>query len=379
MNVKVDVKAQESINHQLKQSMESLEFALQSAGMGTWDLDLASDTVQCSKDMLKLWEIDPEAFNGKRSILQSKVHPHDVENMRKAIDIAIQNRSIYELEYRLLLSNGSQRWIKSRGRCTYSLNSDEPVRLSGVVFDVTDTKTKAIAVEAALKEREQFLTIASHELRTPLTCLQLQLQVLEWELKNKFHDVYESERINQGFHKQKEHLARLSRIIDNIFEHSKIADGDFNLKPTTFNLVPMVKDVVDRFNVLLRSNAHNEITITRLNEKIQGRWDHFRLEQVLTNLLANALRFGNKKPIKVEVGENAGKALIKVRDEGSGIRQEDQTRIFERFGRSSIDNEMSGIGLGLFLSKSIVQSHGGEIQLKSEPGLGSEFTVILPL
>ena len=367
------------LHYELEQSRESLNFALKSAGMGTWDIDLVNDTVQCSKEMLDLWEVGPEEFNGQRSILQSKVHPDDVENMRKAIDTAIQNRSIYELEYRILLSNQVQRWVKSRGRCTYAHHSDVPVRFSGVVFDITESKIKEAELEAAIKEREQFLTIASHELRTPLTCLQLQLLVMEWELKEKYNQFYDSERIETGFKKQKEQLVRLTRIIDNIFDQSKVSDEGFSFKIESFDLIALTHDVVERFRTISRSADASEISFIKRRESIIGEWDKFRIEQVLINLLSNALRYGNKKRIHVEIGAYAEEVHIKIRDEGPGIKEEDQERIFERFGRSSINNEMGGIGLGLYLSKNIVLSHGGQILLKSEPGKGSEFTVILPI
>lgn len=357
---------------------ESLDFALQSAGMGTWDIDLLTNTVQCSQEMLDLWEVKAEEFNGQRSLLQKKVHPDDVEKMRLAIDRAIKNRCIYELEYRIILKNENLRWVKSRGRCTYSPQSDEPVRFSGVVFDITETKDKEIALEAALRERERFLTVASHELKTPVTCLQLQLQVMESVLKEQQKGVLSSERLESGLKKQKEQISRLARIIDNIFHQSEVSDGSFYLRKESFDLIPMLSEVTERFKVS-KSLAPDEISLVKRKDSIKGTWDRSRLEQVIINLLSNAHKYGNQRPIIIEVGEESDQAFIKLRDEGQGIKPEEHQKIFEKFGHSSINNEMTGLGLGLFLSKNIVLSHGGKILLNSEPGKGSEFTVILPV
>src|SRR5262245_10394206 len=139
----MDIELQEAV-HQLRRSQDSLLFALESARMGTWDLDLETGKVSCSDAMLDLWGMSPETFEGDRYALQSKVHPDDVENMRAAILHAIETRSIYELEYRICPSPGTVRWVNSRGRCTYEPGSDRPSRLSGVVFDITRQKTEAL-------------------------------------------------------------------------------------------------------------------------------------------------------------------------------------------------------------------------------------------
>jgi PAS domain S-box-containing protein len=107
------------IELQLKQSRKSLEFALQSGRMGTWDVDLQSNSATCSPELLELWGIRPEEFTGERTMLQSKVHPDDRQKMMTALENAIQNDSIYEMEYRIRPEPGIERWVLSRGKCTF--------------------------------------------------------------------------------------------------------------------------------------------------------------------------------------------------------------------------------------------------------------------
>lgn len=363
--------------HQLKQSLDSLDFALKSGRMGTWDVNLETNTITCSPKMLKLWGIKPEEFNGDRDLLQSKVHPADVDNMQTLLSQAIKNGSVYELEYRIHPSPGVERWVMSRGRCTYDLDSNIPTRLTGVVFDITDSKMKEEALATALKSRDQFFKIASHELKTPLTCLQLHLKVRQWELNHKYPDAFSAQNIESELQKLQEQVLRLTRIVDNILDESKISEGRMNLQREDFDLNFMVSEVLDRFKGTAQSSAvdiHYSHSVALI-----GNWDRYRLEQVLLNLLINGIRYGNRKAIYVEVTKADNHAILIVRDQGIGIKSEDHDRVFERFERAISENEVSGMGLGLYISRNIVRAHGGDIRLKSKLGEGSEFTVILPL
>lgn len=365
------------VEHQLKQSRESLDFALQSGRMGTWDINLETRTIQCSKEMLDLWGVSAEEFNDQRSILQSKVHPDDLQMMNAAIDAAIRSDHIYELEYRILPSPGVQKWVMSRGRCTFAPHSPVAVRFAGVVYDVTERKEKEEALEAAINSRDQFYMIAGHELKTPLTCLQLQMQVIEFELRQKFPEAYTSEKINNGLKKQQEHLLRIGRIIDNLLDESKISEGRLKIQAEQFDLCELTSEVLDRFKVITEASGV-DVQFNSTKE-VTGVWDYFRIEQVLLNLLINAIRYGKNKPIYVEVSKDEKNAILIVRDYGMGIKSEDHDRVFERFERVISDNKVSGIGLGLFISNNIVQAHDGKILLKSKVDEGSEFTVLLPL
>lgn len=371
------LKIKDDVEFQLKQSRDNLNFALKSGGMGTWTIDLKTRGVSCSQEMLDLWGVKAENFNGQRPSLQSKVHPDDLERMNTLIDIAIHNDSIYEMEYRIFPTPGNLRWVMSRGRCTFDAHSNEPVYFSGVVYDITESKMKEEALAAAVRTRDQFFMIASHELKTPLTCLELQIQISKWELKHKYPEAFTASKLESGLNKQREHLLRITRIVDNILDESKISEGRLLLRNEPFCLNEMVTDVLDRFKV--NAEAHGIEVRFNSVESIQGMWDRFRLEQVLNNLLINAIRYGNNKPIHVEVTKEGSNAMMIVRDEGMGIKAEDQSRVFERFERAISENEVSGIGLGLYISKNIVRAHGGEIRLKSEFGKGSEFAVIIPV
>lgn len=357
-------------------TQESLEFALESSRMGTWVINLATEQVQCSDEMLRIWSVSRHEFNNERSTLQNKVHPEDREWMRTSIEEAILSNGVYDCEYRIIPEPGILRWVHSRGRRTFDPVTKEPTLFAGIVYDITEKKEKEKELIKAIAARQEFFTIAGHELKTPLTCMQLQLAVLELQIKEKASSDLRA-ILAPSLQKQYEHLMRISRIVENILDETRISEGRLNLQKEYFNLDQMVKDVLAQFEITANLAGVNIEYET--SGEILGYWDRFRLEQVLLNLLINALKYGDNKPIKVVVHGGSDLASISVIDSGRGVPEKDQPRIFQRFERAGEEENNKGLGLGLFISKNIVTAHGGDIKLQSEPGKGSAFTVELPL
>jgi PAS domain S-box-containing protein len=366
------------MSEQNKELENSLAFALESVKLGTWDIDLENDTVRCSQEMLSLWEIDPKTFNGNRNLLQEKVHREDREVMVYAINDAIEKRAIYEIEYRIFPRPGMEKWILSRGRCTYRPGSDVPVRFAGIVYDITERKNREKALAEAIRARDSFFMIAGHELRTPLACLHLQIEVLNWELKNNFPEVFQKENIEMGLKKQQEHLFRVSQIIDNILSEARSSQkGELSLQSHSMDLQELTLDVIGRISVAAEV-SQTVLEFTK-GEPVVGCWDSSRIEQIIINLLTNALKYGNKNLVQVEIRKKERHAYLVVKDFGIGIAAEDHERIFEQFERVISNQRITGMGLGLYISRKIARAHGGDILVRSEVGQGSEFTLKLPI
>ena len=170
---------------------------------------------------------------------------------------------------------------------------------------------------------------------------------------------------------------RLARLVDDLLDTSRIHQGVLPMQPEPLDLGDLVREVVARFHTDLR-RAGCEARLDAA-QGVVGRWDPLRLEQVVVNLLSNAAKFGPGRPIEITVDRLDGRARLKVRDRGIGIDPIRQTRIFERFERGVSAEHYGGLGLGLYISRHIIESHGGALSVESKPDQGSTFTVTLPV
>jgi signal transduction histidine kinase len=166
---------------------------------------------------------------------------------------------------------------------------------------------------------------------------------------------------------------RLGGLVGNLLDVSRLAAGKLDLTPEKFDLVELVRDVAER----LRDQASAPFEL-RLDGPVVGTWDRLRVDQVITNLVSNALKYGRGKPVSLAAGARGNVAVVEVSDQGIGIAAADQKRIFERFERAVSPSSYGGLGLGLYIARQIVEALGGSIRVESTPGAGSRFIVELP-
>lgn len=227
--------------------------------------------------------------------------------------------------------------------------------------------------QEAVRARDEFITIAAHELRTPLTGLQLQLQSLE-SIVSEEQD--EDDRILERTGRAVSCVRRLDALIDGLLDVSRVNNTEIVLHLEPFDLSETVREVIRRF---ARSARRVGCTIKLDAVSVAGKWDRLRLEQLLTHLLSNAIKYGPGKPVEILLKQEAQTAHIEVRDQGIGIGPDIAERVFERFGRAGPVSHYAGLGLGLYLARQVVEAHGGAIRFRSRPGEGCTFIVDLPL
>jgi len=240
----------------------------------------------------------------------------------------------------------------------------------------------ALTVAAAIAERsraviarDEFLAIASHELRTPLTALLLHIQGQLRSLRRNEPLGERQEALHQLESTQRMAL-RLAKLIGELLEVSRIVWGRFQPDREEVDLAALVHESLARQEQqLLRANCPVHLEV---EGAVRGHWDRGRLDQVVDNLIGNAAKYGAGKPIEVRLRGRAEGVLLEVRDYGIGIDPADQARVFDRFERAVSRKQFGGFGLGLWISRKIVEAHGGSISLLSEPGAGSTFSVELP-
>lgn len=234
-------------------------------------------------------------------------------------------------------------------------------------------------LQDSLKDRDTFLSIASHELKTPLTSLTLQSQMRKRQLAKGNLQAFDQKNLEAMFEADVKQLAGLNRLIDDMLDISRIRTGRLELNIESFDLCALAHNVVERFRAQLEE-ACEKITFES-SEAVYIEADPYRIEQVITNLLTNAMKYGQGKPLEIKVfsDHQKEKGFLCVSDNGMGISEKDQERIFSRFERAISPNEVSGLGLGLAIVKDIVEAHGGDIHLDSEVGVGSTFTIAFKL
>ncbi|KPC49092.1 hybrid sensor histidine kinase/response regulator [Amantichitinum ursilacus] len=232
-------------------------------------------------------------------------------------------------------------------------------------------------LQQAVRIRDDFMSIASHELKTPLTSLKLQNQLRARHLRQGNTAAFAQAKIEKMVETDGRIVEGVLRLIDDMLDISRIRGGKLSFKPEKFDLAEHVREIVDRFDEQL--TLVNKGYTLDAPEPVIGEWDRYRLDQVVTNLITNAIRYGANRPIAITVRADNGKAWFSVKDHGIGIAEENQQRIFQLFERAVEFNEMGGLGLGLFIVGQIVEAQGGRITLQSRLGEGSTFTVELPL
>jgi signal transduction histidine kinase len=279
------------------------------------------------------------------------------------------------MEYRLRRHDGVYRWILDRGTPRY-LPDGTFAGYIGSCADISERKQLEVELRKAVKVREEFLSIASHELRTPLTSLKLRSERL-------YHLAARQSAVTEAASGQPSHLERdaeamltqvinLVKMVDVLLDVSRISDRPLTLERAELDVGPLVSSVADQLKEPA-SSAGSPIRV-EIRGSATARWDRFRIEQVVTNLLSNAIKFGRGRPIEIELCADEREAELQVRDDGEGIELEAQTRIFERFERATTVRRHPGMGLGLWITKQIVDACHGTISVASEIGRGCAFS-----
>jgi signal transduction histidine kinase/CheY-like chemotaxis protein len=227
----------------------------------------------------------------------------------------------------------------------------------------------------ALSAREEFMAVAAHELRTPVAVLQLKLQHVELKQRESVCGTCHL-AVPADYAGAARQIARLGELIGGLLDVSRILGERVKLQPEDLDLGEVARDVIDRF-ADLASHSRSGIVL-KCAEPVRGSWDRLAMERVFGNLLSNAIKFGGATPVEVRIRSEDAQAVIEVEDHGIGIAPEDVDRIFDRFERAVSWRHFGGLGLGLYITRRLVEEHGGTIAVTSEPAAGSLFTVHLP-
>lgn len=230
--------------------------------------------------------------------------------------------------------------------------------------------------QEAVRARDEFLSVASHELKTPLCALALSLQTLVMRAHSAPSEAPSLQELASKAESANQVVQRILRLMDEMLEVSRITGGRMNLDLEELELAGIVEELLQRSrDELQRAGCTLHF---HAEDRLLGKWDRLRIEQIVNNLLSNAMKYGRGKPIEVGLSGSPQAASLTVRDWGIGIPVEEQARIFERFERAVTARIYTGFGLGLWIVRQIVEALGGSIHVQSQPGRGALFTVNIP-
>jgi signal transduction histidine kinase len=244
------------------------------------------------------------------------------------------------------------------------------------LLDVTALHVTERNLQRAVRVRDDFLSMASHELRTPLTSLKVHIQGALRAASRRNEEPLPLSQYVAKLETLEHNVTRLAQLVDSLLDISRINAGRLDFELAEVDLAAVVRDVASRFSEeAARAGCP---LVVRTDQRVVGQWDRGRLDQVVTNLLTNALKYGPGAPVELSVRQEESHATLEVCDQGIGIREEDRHRIFERFERAVPHENYSGFGLGLWIVHEIVTGLGGSVTVESAPGKGALFRVQLP-
>jgi signal transduction histidine kinase len=229
----------------------------------------------------------------------------------------------------------------------------------------------------SLRMRDEFMSLVAHELRTPLNTLFLETQMRALQLKRGNLPATDPDQVGAMIERDERQIKAMIRLIDDMLDVSRMKSGTLSIRPGKVELMTLLERVLS--DLSLQAAAAGSSVSLAPHAPVDGWWDEFRIEQVIVNLLTNALRYGGGQPVEVSVHGGQGKVRIDVRDHGRGIAPADIERIFEPYERGARNGEPKGLGLGLYISRQLASSHGGALTATSPPGQGSTFSLLLPV
>ena len=363
-------KVQEALTS-LTQSEERLRLATDVSELGIWEMNLLTGHVARNANHDRIFGFSYLRPDWEIQDYEQRLHPEDKDEVMELLRKITHSCESFAHTFRIMRDDHSFRWVSATGKVECG-HDGKAIRIIGTIMDVTEKKNADDRLHEALFYRDEFLSIASHELKTPLTSLKLQSQMFKRHVERNDNDAFSPERIKRFMLEADKQVSRLTRLVDDMLDISRIRTGRLSISPEKVEISSVVNDVVERMKPHFASLEIGEF------EGGEVHCDRLRIEQVITNILNNALRYGKGRPVKVDLRHQGDYIHIAVTDQGMGIPDHFKDKIFSRFQRAVPASEVSGLGLGLYISKQIVEAHQGKISVNSELDKGSCFTVQIP-
>ena len=352
------------LNHQLHEKEENLRLTIEAARLGVYSLDIASGVVTVNEYCREIFGFPPDAVITAADGFN--MMEEDAPRVERAMRDSIEQEILFDQEYRIIRrTDGKLHWVRSVGR---ALKRDDGQKTTfyGTIADITQRKEEE-------QRRNDFIGIVSHELRTPLTSLSGYIQVLELN-----ECVTADAAAVNIMIRAKRQVDRMTALISDFLDVARVGEGTIELKKKKFDIREGIEAVRHENEVTIASHMLEYAPL--MPALVEA--DAAKIEQVLANLVGNAVKYSpNGSKIIISSVVEKDQVKISVHDEGIGLTPEEMPLVFDRFFRANNEKTrfVKGFGIGLYISREIVERHGGKIGVQSEADQGSIFWFSLPL
>ncbi|MBE9583264.1 response regulator [Mucilaginibacter sp. JRF] len=362
--VAADVTGQVIAHQELAKVTDTLKLSLEAANLGTWRTDWGTDNLFVS-DIARSIHGIPLGTDLSFNATLDVVVPEHRDRFVKAIQDAVDTKGRFSEDYQIQPFDGSKRrWLNSTGKVELD-KQGEVAGVIGTILDITESKEDS-------QRKDDFIGMVSHELKTPLTSLKGYTQLLQVNARRN-DDNFAKEKLD----KVNAQIGKMTNLITGFLHVSRFEAGKIHLNKTNFDLSALVEETVEEIR---SSFTSHQIILSGINT-ITVNADRDKISSVIFNLISNAIKYSpNGNDVNIDINNNGKEAIIGVRDNGMGIKPEDQQKLFDRYYRveNSQMRNIGGFGIGLYLSAEIIKRHNGSIWVESEFGKGAEFLFTLP-
>lgn len=364
LNTIVDITGEVNAKQAAQESENRLRLAAEATGFATFDWNFRDEEHICPPQLVELLGHPAETLLSAQEAFKKQVLPEDQQIILDSFYTSIKTGS-YAHDVRVAWPDGAVHWLSIKGKLVVD-EHQKPLRMLGTVIDVTENKRDEI-------RKNDFIAMASHELKTPLTSIKSYIQILIKKLA-PVNDAL----VNNALTKANSQVNKMTELIHGFLDLSKLESGKLQLMPEVFDINKLIADCITE---LLHSNISHTVIFDGSNI-LNVNADKEKTAQVINNFLSNAVKYSPKESnITIKSHGMNSSIQVAVTDEGVGIKPKDHKKVFQRFYR--VDNEkirnVSGFGIGLYLSNEIIQCHKGKIWVESAEGLGSTFYFSLPV
>jgi PAS domain S-box-containing protein len=380
IGIQTDITERKQAETALLISQQRLQFLLTASPAVIYTSKARPDfgVIFISENIKTLIGYEAQEFLQNSSFWYSHIHPDDAPGVLAELSQVLETKQ-YSLEYRFLHKDGGYRWVYDQGKVVWD-QAGNPLELVGYWADITSRKQLEQELRVSLeKEKElnelksRFISMTSHEFRTPLSTILSSSELLE-----HYSYKWTQEKQLTHLHRIQTSVHRMTEMLDDILVSGKAEAGKLEYKPSLFDLVQYCRQLVEEVRLNLRSK--HLISFISEYESMSCYMDEKLLGHILSNLLSNAIKYSaDQSLVKFRLASEDAQVVFEIEDEGIGIPEEDLPHLFESFHRAGNVGNILGTGLGLAIVKKCVDIYQGQIFVHSKMGVGTKFTVKIPL